>query len=111
MTDIFKTLAKLREVYPEDIARIDEEAKKVKELMAKKEFSLNSTVKELATICRKDILWARKRLATEKELLGDIEKQRELWFLIESREWFLQNAIKDYDEELASIESQLENEL
>ena len=111
MTDIFKTLAKLREKYPEDVERIDEDTKKIKDLMSKKEFSESPIIKEVVSICRKDILFAKKRLASDKTLIGDIERQRELWFLVESREWFLENVAKNYDNELASIESELENEL
>lgn len=109
--EIFKTLQKLKDLYPDDIARIQEEEKRVKSILAKKQFSDNDGTKELLTLCRENIVKARKKLATDKKLLGDENAQRELWFLIESRQWVLDVVSRDYDSELQSIERELEAEL
>lgn len=111
MTEIFKTLAKLRELYPDDVARIDEDAKRVKVLMEGQAYAENPITKNILAVCRKEIVNAKKKLSSDKSLLGNEQAQRELWFLIESREWYLDMVSRDYEAELASIEAELASEL
>lgn len=110
-TNIFQTLAKLKALYPEDIERIEEDVVRVKLILEKKNFAENGGTKELLSVCRKDILTAKKKLATDKGLLGKEAEQRELWFIIESRQWTIDMISRDYDGELKSIERELEAEL
>ncbi len=113
MTEIFKTLAALRKKYPEDddLLRIDKETIRVKKLLKLKEYSDNDVTRELVILCRSEILAARKRLSTDKSLLGDEKAQRELWFLIESRIWFLDMVCKNIDDEIDTLNQELESEL
>lgn len=111
MKDIFQVLAELKVKYPDDIKRIEEEGVAVKALLAGKRFYEDATTKRLISLCRKDILTAKKRLASDISLVGDEKAQRGLWFLIESRQWFLNMVVKNYDAEMASIQNGLENEL
>jgi len=109
--DIFKTFQKLKDLYPEDIARIQAEEENVKALLKKKQFAHNDGTKEMIALCRENIIEARKKLATDKTLLGNESAQMELWFIIESRQWVLDMVSRDYDTEIESIERSLESEL
>lgn len=111
--EIYKTIAKLREKYPDadDIERIDRDSARVRKLLAKKEYFNQETTQEFIAVARQDILTAKKKLASDKSLVGDEKAQRELWFLIESREWFLNMVSEDYDGELNTLQTELEAEL
>lgn len=111
--DIFQTLSRLREKYPDadDISRIDADGERVKALLTKKQYFTEKGTQELLALCRSQIKMARKKLATDKTLIGDEKAQRELWFIAESREWFVKMVSEDVDSELASIEQELEAEL
>lgn len=109
--NIFQTLEKLKVLYPEDVERIEEDAKRVKGILKKKNFAEHGGTRDLLDVCRKDILVAKKKLATDKNLLGKEAEQRELWFVIESRQWVIDMIAHDYDSELKGIQTELEAEL
>ena len=79
----FEKLAKLRELYPEDVDRI-------------------------LAVCRKDILAARKMLATNRKLTD--EERAEAWHIIDARLWFVWVVVKDFVGELAQLDHELEAE-
>jgi hypothetical protein len=101
--------AKLREIYPDDVERIQGEEKRVSELLKQQEYFEDPRTKELIELCRKDIVDARIKLASNRAL--NQEQRDELWQLIESREWFVRMVAKDYRGELEQIGRELEVEL
>lgn len=111
--EIYQTLSKLRDKYTDDddLERIDADFKRIKDLFKAKGLADNEAVQDLAQVCRADILFARTRLASDRKLIGDEKAQRELWFLIESREWFLKIVSRDFESEISSIENELIAEL
>ena len=109
--NLYQTIAELRKKYPDDLRSIDMEQAKVRKLLLAKNFFDNEVTQDLISLCRSDILIAKKRLSSDKSLLGDEKAQRELWFLVESREWFLKLVVKDYDSELQTLQNELEAEL
>jgi hypothetical protein len=111
MSKIFENLQKARELYPDDIAKIDAEEKRITTLLAQKEFYSLETTKALIILCRNDILMARKKLATDRSLIGDEEAQRDLWAIIDARQWFLERVVQNYDAELDAIDKQLQADL
>lgn len=108
---IFEKLAALRALYPEDIETIEAEETRIKELLKRQEYSELETTKELMGICRKDIVAARRKLATDRSLIGNEAAQRELWHMIDARSWFLELVSKNFAAELQTIEQELEAEL
>jgi hypothetical protein len=88
MTDPFQKLAKLKELYPDDIERIEADEKRLNELLAtQQEFAGLPVVRGLIDLCRKDIVFARKALATNRQL--DEKARAELWHIVDAREWFI----------------------
>ena len=59
-------------------------------------------------MCRKDILTARKMLATNRTLTDD--QRAESWH-VDARLWFVKLVSKDYAGELAHMERKIEVEL
>src|SRR2546422_11247688 len=104
MSDIFAKYAALRGQYPSDIETIEAEEERVKSLLSFKAYSELPETQELMALCRKDIVFAQVRLATDRTLTE--EARRELWFIVEAREWFLKQVARDFDAELAMISSQ-----
>lgn len=107
----YEKFAALRVLYPDDLKEIEAEEQRVTELLKRQEYSQLETTQELLALCRRDIVVARKKLATNRSLLGNEAAQRDLWQLIDARTWFLQMVAKDYGTELANIEQELEAEL
>jgi hypothetical protein len=107
--DIFEKYQKLKDTYPEDIHRIEQEEERVAALLRTKEYFLNPETQRLIALCRKDILTARSFLATDRKLTD--ERRNELWLIIDSREWFLNMVSQDVDAELARLDQELEAEL
>src|SRR5690242_20126226 len=111
--DIFQTLAKLREKYTDqdDLVRIDSDYQRVRELLAQKGLAENEAMQQLLGLCRRDVINAKLKLATDKTLVDDPGAQRELWFIIEARSWLLGVLAKDFASELETLESEFEVEL
>ena len=109
MPPIFEKFAKLRALYPEDIIRIEADEKSARALLNKKGYAMLEETQTLLALCRTDILDARKKLATERQL--DPEARRELWGIIDARLWFVQMVSKDYDAELQSLDGMLDGYL
>ena len=107
--DINKTFALLRQRYPADIELIEAEEERVSKLLKAQEFAQQDTTKELIHLCRKDIVFARTQLATDRKLSE--EERAALWGIVDARQWFLQMVVKDYDAELASVAAQLRADL
>jgi hypothetical protein len=105
----FEKLAKLKELYPEDIQRIEADERRVSALLKKQDYASNETTQELLALCHKDILAARKMLATSRELTE--EQRAACWHIIDARLWFVRIVSRDYEGELAQIDQELEAEL
>ncbi len=101
------------EVYAELMDRLEALAEAGAELTPEEEASRDRiglpATRELLALCRKDILAARVKLATERNL--DDQARAELWHIIDAREWVLRMVAKDFDTELSAIERQLEADL
>lgn len=112
-TSIFKNLQALKDHYPDDDdqSRIDQDFVRARTLIEKADWAQNPVTIELVGIARSEILRARTRLATDRTLIGKPDAQRELWFLIESREWFLEFATRDYVSEINHLNGELSREL
>ncbi len=108
--DIYQTLSRLREKYTDadDIARIDDEYRRIAKLLKAKGLAENESIKELVSLCREEVIYAKRKLATDKSLIGDAKAHAELWFILEAREWLLKIVSRDFDGELATIQSELE---
>ena len=106
---IHEKYAKLREAYPDDIAKIVAEEERVMELLRTQEYYELPTTKSLIALCRKDIIGARVKLGVNRTLTD--EQRNELWVLVDSREWFIRMVAKDYNAELEQIDRELEKEL
>jgi hypothetical protein len=114
MSKLHETYAKLKEIYkddPESYERIVKEEARVTEMLRTKEYYKLPTTKALIQLCRRDVITARKTLATERTLMNDPEAMRALWAMVDARLWFLERVSQNYDEELRSIEEELATEL
>jgi hypothetical protein len=109
MIDPFEKLAKLKELYPEDVARIEVDEQRVSDLLRQQDYSAQPVTQELLVLCRKDILAARTMLATNRTLSP--EARAEAWHIIDARVWFVKMVAKDYAGELAQLDRELEAEL
>lgn len=106
---IDEKLATLRALYPADIERIEADGARVSDLLKRQEYANLEMTQELVALCRRDIVFARMRLSSNRTLSP--EAREELWHIIEAREWFLRMVVKDYEGELRQIERELETEL
>jgi hypothetical protein len=105
----FEKFAELRKRYPEDIQRIEADEKRVTGLLRQQEYANDPTTQELLALCRKDILTARRMLATDRNLT---DGQRDgAWHIIDARLWFVRLVAKDFAGELAQMDQELEAEL
>ncbi|HEY1747826.1 MAG TPA: hypothetical protein VGG11_13825 [Xanthobacteraceae bacterium] len=107
--NLFEKLAKLKELYPEDIERIAADEHRVSELLKKQDYAGLEITRELLALCRKDILAMRVKLATERTLSDDA--RAECWFVIEARLWVIRTVAKDYESELSQLDRELAAEL
>src|SRR5262245_23578362 len=105
----FDKLAKLKELHPEDVQRIEADERRMSDLLKMQEFASEPIVQEFLSLCRKDILVARKMLATNRRLSE--EAGAECWHVIDAREWFLKLVSKDFKAELGQLERDLDGEL
>jgi hypothetical protein len=105
----FEKFAELRKRYPEEIARIEEDEKRITDLLRQREYAQDPTTPELLALCRKDILAARKMLATNRTLTE--EARAEAWHIIDARLWFVRLVMKDFAGELEQMEQELDAEL
>jgi hypothetical protein len=108
MTDIFEKFAKLREIYPDDIERIEEDEKQVRDLLHKKEFSLRPETQELIRHCREETVQAKLKLLDRRI---DEEGRKELWSIVDAREWVLKMISGNFDQEIQMIETTITAEL
>jgi hypothetical protein len=109
MTDPFSKLARLKALYPDDVARIEADEQRVSDLLRRQDFSAQPVTQELLALCRKDILTARQMLATNRMLAP--EARAEAWHIIDARLWFVKMVAKDYKGELEQFDRELESEL
>jgi hypothetical protein len=105
----FEKLAKLRELYPEDIDRIKTDEERLSALLAQQEYASHPVTQQLLVVCRKDILTARRLLATDRTL--NDAARAEAWHVIDARLWFVRMVAKDYASELEQLDQELEAEL
>lgn len=111
MTTIFEKYAAARAKYPDDIRRIADEEDALKKLLQLKEYSQHEATKALLEQCRKDVIECRRKLATDRSLLGEPDVQADLWAIIDARLWFIGLVARDFDGEIAMIEAGLDAEL
>jgi hypothetical protein len=109
MIDPFPKLAKLKALYPDDIARIEQDEQRVSDLLRRQDFSAQPVTQELLALCRKDILAAQRMLATNRILTA--EARAEAWHVIDARRWFIKMVAKDFSSELEQLDRELETEL
>ena len=109
MIDPFPKLAALKKLYPEDVERIEADEQRISDLLRRQDYSSQPVTQELLALCRKDILAARRMLATNRMLAP--EARAEAWHIIDARLWFVQVVAKDYAGELAQMDQELEAEL
>ena len=109
MSQIFEKLAALRERYPEDVARIEADSARIAALLKRQDYQQHEVTQAMVAMCRTDIVMARKKLGTERNLT---EAQRaELWAIVDARQWYLSIATRDVSEEMNNIEAELDVEL
>jgi hypothetical protein len=84
------------------------EEQRVSELLNEQEYIELPTTKKLMGDCRREVVAARIKLATDRSLTD--ERRVALWTLIDSREWFLKMVAKNYAAELERIDRELEVE-
>ncbi len=84
-------------------------SKLLNELLAMQEFAAQPVVQGLLDQCRKDIVFARKALASNREL--NEGARAELWHIIDARMWFVKQVVKDFAGEVRQMETDLEREL
>ncbi len=113
MSDLFANIATLKRLYPgdENIREIEQHEGEVLRILAERAYAEHPETQRLIDICRRAVVAARLRLATDHQLLERPEKQRELWAVIDARMWFLQAVCRDYESELAQIEELLKSEI
>lgn len=109
MIDINETLAALRVKYPDELAKIEEDEKRLQTLLDGQEYYMHEGTQKLIGLCRQEIKTARLKLATDRSL--DDAARQALWFIIEGRQWFLQLVVKDYQAELNTLAEELSTEL
>ena len=106
---MFEKYAKLRELYPDDIEKIEQEEAQYTVLLKEQEFYNLDITKSLLAECRRDVTFARMKLATDRKL--DEQARAELWHIVDSRMWFIERASRNFDAELAQIESEVESQI
>jgi hypothetical protein len=106
---IHKRFGKLRDAYRDDVARIEAEEQRVAKLFKQQEYYQLDTTQELLARCRKDVVNARLKLASEQHLTP--VRRAELWQVVDAREWFLKMIANDYAGQLEEIDRELEAEL
>ena len=79
------------------------------ELLKEQKYIELPTTKRLMGRCRRDVVAARIKLATDRSLTDECRVA--LWRLIDRQEWFLRMVAKDYAAELERIDRELEIEL
>lgn len=109
--DIFEIISEVKNKFPEDVERIDEEVKSLKDILVMQNYAEQEGSKLLAKMCREQIGIAQRRLATDKSLIGDEKSQRDLWLVIDSRMWILGFLSKDYKQEVENMRNQFLNDL
>src|SRR4051812_39349602 len=101
MNKLFDAFPRLREKYPDQIKQIETDQARATALLKSKEFYALEITQALLAICRKDVLTARKLLAADRTL--DDEGRRELWAIIDARQWFIERASQNYEAELNAL--------
>ena len=79
------------------------------DFLPRQEYFQLDTRKELINLCRTDIVSARLVLAAKTDIT--LEQERDLWQIIDCREWFLKMVVCDFGAELEQIDRELEAEL
>jgi hypothetical protein len=104
-----ETFANHRALCPDDMVRIETEERPVTELLKQQGYYERPETKRLIALCRKDIVNAHIRLATDRAL--NRGRREDLWMLVDRRELFVKMVAKDYKAELERIDRELEAEL
>ncbi len=78
------------------------------ELLNEHEYIELPTTKKLMGRCRREVVAARIKLASDRSLTDECRVA--LWWLVDSRVWFLKLVAKDYAAELERIDRELEFE-
>lgn len=108
---IAEKFAQLRAKYPEALPQIQAEQVAFDALLEDKDLASHPAMARVISTCRETIRTARMQLATDKALIDNPEKQRDLWALIEARLWFVRLFARDFDAEMRAIDAQLAQDL
>lgn len=113
MSLIFEHIAALKEKYTDDddIKRIEEDEARVSTLLQQQEYAELPLTKVLLELCRKDMVSARYKLATDRTLIDDSAAMQALWAIVDARAWVIKMVGADFKGELDFIEKQLAAEL
>lgn len=106
---VYQKLAAIRAKYPDELQRIEEDEHRITKLLQAEEFYAHPVMKDLLSVCRRDVLFSRKALATNREL--DDDERVELWNVVDARLWFIERASQNFQSELAAMDQELETEL
>ena len=109
MSTIFDKLAAVRRSFPSDIAAIEIEEERVRRLLERKEYAALPESRMLLSMCREQIVQARKMLSAKRDLSP--EERDGLWHIIDSRRWVVEQLGQNFDAELQQIERELDAEL
>ena len=100
--------SRLAAAYRCDAAHFEAGEKPVFDLSRPDEPAPLVATQELSALCRRDIVLARIKLADPR--LTAVQ-QRELWWIVDCREWFLKIIADDFHAELEQIDREIEHEL
>ena len=106
---IGRETCRLEAAYCGDAAQIEAGEKPVSDLLRLGEYLPRDAVNEMTALCRREIVMARIKLASDDRLSA--ARQRELWSIVDCQEWFLKFVADDFHAELEQIDRELEQEL
>ena len=109
--DTYQKLAALKAKYNEpgdreDFERLEQDEARISKLLQTEEFYNHPVMKDLLAVCRRDVVMARRKLATDRTL--DDDERGELWKVIDARLWFIERASQNYRAELDAMDQELE---
>ena len=111
MSNVYEKFQALREKYPDAIDSINTEQERVGALLKAQEFANRDETKQLVSLCRSRVATLRKRLATDRTLLFNMNAQVEIWALIDASTAMLDLVAPDFAGELEAISAQLDRDL
>ena len=111
MSDIFEKFAEAHRAFPEGADQLRREEQAVQDIMVMQDLAAHEGMQKLLAACRSTVISCRLQLATDKALVDNPQKQRDLWSVIEARTWFISTLSQDFPRQLKLIEDQLAEDL